>query len=113
MKEMDFSILSEELEDSELEGAVAEVSLNALSDNMMRKTITLEGYIQENPIMILVDTGSTMSFLDSKMVKKCGLKTSKGETIHVKLADGRSVTSDSFIPKVKWKVQEYQFCGYM
>ncbi|WOH05166.1 hypothetical protein DCAR_0624580 [Daucus carota subsp. sativus] len=109
-KDEDILSACEEVDEDEREGAVTEVSLNSLSSQMARKTITLEGKLKEKTITILVDTGSTLTYLNVEVVKQLGLEVTKGEPIQVRLADGRMVVSSEWVPKVKWKIQDYSFC---
>ncbi|XP_017233152.1 uncharacterized protein LOC108207202 [Daucus carota subsp. sativus] len=100
-------VLEEMIE--EVEGTITEVSLNALSEKMNRKTITLEGSIQKSKVQMLVDTGSSLSCIDNKVVKNIGLQKQNCDAITVKLADGRTVVSSFYVPKVKWTIQQYEF----
>ncbi|KAK1372370.1 hypothetical protein POM88_028563 [Heracleum sosnowskyi] len=64
----------DEEEDEELNGAITELSLNALSESMVRKTITLDGYIKDRQIKILVDTGSSLTVINSVLAKELDVK---------------------------------------
>ncbi|KAK1395189.1 hypothetical protein POM88_014245 [Heracleum sosnowskyi] len=108
VKDKEIAELLEE-EESE-EGTVTEVSLNALSDSMMRKTITLEGTVKGEVIQILVDTGSTLTILDSAIVEKLKLTGEIRNKLDIKLANGSTVSSSLVIPKLTWEVQNYKFC---
>ena len=99
--------LDEEEEDL---GTVTEVSLNALSESMLRKTITLEGWIKDKKIRILVDTGSSITVVDKKLAEQLQLEGQEREAISVKMADGRTVLSKLVVPRMKWGVQTYKFC---
>ena len=74
-------MITEEKKDSEFEDAVgkqdeltgrvgemAEVTLNALSGAIQRKSIMLIGSIGGLPVKILVDTGSSDSFINHRLV---------------------------------------------
>lgn len=90
-------------------GKKVEVSLCALSDMIHRKTIQLEGYLKEEKVMILVDTGSSSSFVHYKTAQKLELYCVPTETLIATLADGSRVMSVGICPKVKWRVQNYHF----
>ena len=49
-------------------GEMAEVTLNALSGAIQRKSIMLIGSIGGLPVKILVDTGSSDSFINHRLV---------------------------------------------
>lgn len=50
-------------------GQEMEVSLYALSDSLKRKTISLQGFMNNTTVTILVDTGSSHSFITPALVK--------------------------------------------
>ena len=45
-----------------------EMSLHALSEALKRKTITLTGILDGEEVLILVDTGSSDSYISSELV---------------------------------------------
>lgn len=53
--------------------APSEISVNALSGSKSIGTIRLQGMIKGKRISILIDSGSTHSFIDSRMIKQLGL----------------------------------------
>lgn len=74
--EKSFMNIEEEVHDEDKENVImAEVSLNALSDNMSRKTITLEGLVGKETVRMLVDTSSTLGYIDSKLADKVKLQS--------------------------------------
>ncbi|KAL5716153.1 hypothetical protein ACHQM5_017882 [Ranunculus cassubicifolius] len=48
------------------------ISLKALAGNSTFQTLKLQGTIHDQPITMLVDSGSTHNFLDSNTAKKLG-----------------------------------------
>lgn len=72
---------------------------------MSRKIINIEGVVMKQKVRMLIDTGSTLSFVDSKVVENCKLQKVSCEAISIKLADGRTVVRNFYVPKVKWRVQ--------
>lgn len=55
---------------------------------MLRKTITLQGKIQGEPVSILVDTSSSVTVLDSTTAKRLGIQGEKMDTMKVKMTYG-------------------------
>lgn len=106
VEEGEHDVLTEVFEE---EGTVTEVSLNALSEKLSRKTITLEGVFQGSTVKLLADTGSTLSVIDNRSVQELKMDKVKSNQVSVKLADGRQVISEFYVPKVKWRVQQYEF----
>lgn len=70
MEDGEYNLLDEVLEEEEEEGTVAEVSLNALSEKLSRITINLEGLLFGSKVNMLIDSVSTLSFIDSKLVEE-------------------------------------------
>ena len=59
----------------------AEISIHAMEGNSSSQTIRLMGHINNKPVSILLDTGSTQHFVDPKLVQRTGLVLS----LHLKL----------------------------
>ncbi|XP_027183811.1 uncharacterized protein LOC113782099 [Coffea eugenioides] len=90
-------------------GELAEVSLNALSGAIKRKSIMLMGSLGGLPVKILVDTGSSDSFINHRVVNLLQLPYQTVDPFIVTLADGTDITSGAMSPKVTWLIQEYRF----
>ncbi|XP_027102590.1 uncharacterized protein [Coffea arabica] len=90
-------------------GETAEVSLNALSGAIQRKSIMLIGSIGGLPIKILVDTGSSDSFINHRIVTLLHLPYQSVNPFIVTLANGTDITSGTACPKVAWRIQDYKF----
>lgn len=78
-------------ENEEEEGTVTDVFLNVLLENMRRTTINLEGNLKGKTIRILVDTGSTLTMLNTSVVKKLGLKGVHKNPNDFTMANGSTV----------------------
>lgn len=68
----------DEGEEDILQGTEVDVCLNALSSQLQRNTITLFGVIKNQPLRILIDTGSTHSYVHNQF-SNFGAKT-EGDT---------------------------------
>nr|XP_027071740.1 uncharacterized protein LOC113696535 [Coffea arabica] len=90
-------------------GEMAEVSLNALFGAIQRKSIMLIGSIEGLPVKILVDTGSSDSFINHRLVTLLHLPYQSVNSFTVTLANGTDITSGAACPKVAWRIQDYQF----
>ncbi|XP_027183746.1 uncharacterized protein LOC113782033 [Coffea eugenioides] len=90
-------------------GELAEVSLNALNDAMSRKSIILRSNMGGLPIKILVDTGTSNSFIHFGLAKSLYLPHREVTPFTVTLADGTNITSGAVCPGVQWRIQDYQF----
>ncbi|XP_071913949.1 uncharacterized protein [Coffea arabica] len=90
-------------------GELAEVSLNALFGAIQRKSIMLIGSVGGLPVKILVDTGSSDSFINHRLVTLLHLPHQAVSPFTVTLAYGTDITSGAACPKVAWRIQDYQF----
>lgn len=72
------------------EGCMEE-SLHALNNSLDRKTITVEGSIKGEMIKILIDTGASGSYLNSRLVQQLRLTSSQIDPVTVTLANGHTV----------------------
>lgn len=90
---LEFSEQGQEMvgEQSQLK-TVIDMSMHALSDNLKRKTITLTGFIGDKALNILVDTGSTDSYINYQWVETLKLQTHETLPFMVTIADGSSFT---------------------
>lgn len=70
-----------------------EISLQALSGSMHYSTMKLRGSIKNKPVMILVDSGSTHSFIDSHFSERIGLQLSDSKPFEVMVTNGERLTS--------------------
>lgn len=97
-----FMQLSEDKEDESSESdtedgqeALAEhnfnISLQALYGIPSMHTIRLQGFIKSQPVTILVDSGSTHSYLNSKIAKKLNLPITKSKNYEVTVANGEKL----------------------
>nr|XP_016449252.1 PREDICTED: uncharacterized protein LOC107774272 [Nicotiana tabacum] len=120
---MSASIDPTELEQSEgIEGDVKEleempgeeimdeaISLNALSGTEVPNTIKLGGEAKRNKITILLDSGSTHSFLDLETARRIGCQIIEAVPMRVTVANGNHITSLHSCPRFKWKIQGVEF----
>lgn len=103
-------ILAELEEEEDKVGSIVETSLYALSSCLQRKTITLQSQLCGHLMNILVDTGSSDSYLNSKHGLQIALRQQQVEPFSMIIADGSTLTSTVVCPKVKWEVQGSKFC---
>lgn len=52
--------------------------------------------------LILVDSGSSTSFVSTAFVNQLGLSSQYSKPVHVKVASGEDLVSNSFIPQLEW-----------
>ena len=87
------------------------ISSAAVSGAEGPKTIRLQGTIQKKEVLMLVDSGSSHSFVSSAFaVHLMGVQQSRTST-QVRVANGGILSCDQEISRCKWMVQGVQFCS--
>ncbi|KAL0409740.1 UNVERIFIED_CONTAM: hypothetical protein Sradi_1908400 [Sesamum radiatum] len=104
----------EENEQVEEQGEEAEtedvtLSLNAMRGNVSSGTLRVKGIVNGKEIHILIDSGSTHSFIDEKVAKALGIKTELTTLMVVSVADGYKMMSKVICPELSWEIQGFQF----
>lgn len=89
---------------------VIEESLHALNGSLDRKTITVKGSIKRERIKLLIDTGTSGSYLNNHLVQQLHLPSAQIDPVMVTLGNGHTVTCTSLYSQVKWKIQGYNLC---
>lgn len=80
------------------------ISLNALSGTEVPNTIKLRGEAKNNKITILLDSGSTHSFLDLETARKIGCQIIEVVPMRVTVANRNHITSLHSCPRFKWRI---------
>jgi hypothetical protein len=101
-------------ENSDVSGNDSEAELLQLSYYVAEgiqghKTMRLQGLVQDQAMLILLDSGSSSTFISSVMVAKLKLPTTAITPVHVTIADGTSMTCDTMVQQLKWWVQGHTF----
>jgi len=77
----------------------AEISIHAMEANCSSQTIRLMGHINNKPVSILLDTGSTHNFVDPKLVQRARLSLSPKPSFKVTIAGMSSYIVQAFACK--------------
>jgi hypothetical protein len=73
------------------------------------RSMRLMGNTQCHQIEILVDSGSSHTFMSVVIAEKLGGMSALSRTLLVQVADGKSVMCSSKIADAKWDIQGYGF----
>jgi hypothetical protein len=65
--------------------------------------------MHQYPLHILVDSGSTHSFLSQHMVDKIGSLQLVPTNVQVKVADGNVLQCMAVLPQAEWTIQQCTF----
>jgi hypothetical protein len=68
-----------------------------------------KGFIADCSILILVDSGSSHSFINSSMASSLPAQCNMFVVMNVRVADGSIIQCNSELPDVEWQVQGYKF----
>lgn len=109
LNDMDVQLTEEMVKQLELEDALAaefcSLSLNAISGTDTGEALKLRALVQNKVMLILVDSGSSHSFVSSNLLSKCGILPQAGKPQLVKVANGETMITDKVVPKFTWWIQ--------
>jgi 5S rRNA maturation endonuclease (ribonuclease M5) len=74
-----------------------------------KKTMRLRGIINNHEVLILIDSGSSGTFVSDKLVRELKLKTFRVPQSQVSVADGSKMLSDSAVQDLTWFAQGHEF----
>jgi hypothetical protein len=101
-----------EMEESALEAnqeSVEAISVAAATGSEGNKTIRLWASIHCQQVLVLVDSGSTASFMDSNLSRVMTEVRPLQHPLQVKVADGRKLWSTHMVPKCQWLCEGTNF----
>lgn len=67
-------------------------------------TIRINGKIKNKNVSVLIDTGSSSSFIDSKLVSELKLKKTPTRPVVITIANGSTMMSKSMCHNVSWMI---------
>lgn len=83
------------------------LSLNSLSSKDNIECIKLWSVVQNKVLLMLVDSGSSHTFINKTLVATLGLPIVYAQPKQVKLANGQLLLSDRIAPALQWWCQGY------
>lgn len=90
--------------------AEMQLSVNALSGADHPKTLRLRALIENQVVIILVDLGSTSSFIDSALLQRLKVTTTTLDTaLPVRVANGELLQCTEEVADLHWWVQGHTF----
>lgn len=109
VKEEDMTNIMKEMETVlHTEDIPGEISLNAMVGHQTPNTVRLQG-IKKQKIGILVDSGSTHSFIDTESVKKLKLVAEVIPPLVVIMVDGNKVLVNTSCKSLQYLIQGHTF----
>jgi hypothetical protein len=83
--------LVEEPESSQGEGELLRISLHAIASSPAPKTMRMMGRLNNQFVVVLIDTGSTNNFVDPDVARKEKLPIQESTTLTVIVANGATI----------------------
>jgi hypothetical protein len=93
----------------DMSGTEVNVSLHALAGTCPSNTIQLRALVQNQVIIILVDSGSTHSFIDTGLCQRLQLPTIALQSTAVKVANRETLSCSAQVPQFAWWIQGHEF----
>jgi hypothetical protein len=85
------------------------ISKYAVGDSSTGCVIRLSGLVQGNSMMILVDSGSSASFVSTGLAARLTSVTSKPISTQVRVAGGSLLSSSQLIQQLQWPIDSCSF----
>ena len=82
-----------------------QISINALTESILYRTMRVQGYVLKKMVVILIDTGSTHNFLNQEVVRRTSVETIETNPLTIFVADGTKLISTATCKGFKWEKQ--------
>jgi hypothetical protein len=100
----------EDKENSSEDEILMHISPGAMAGVQSNKSMRLQGWCGGKQVLMLIDSGSAGSFINSATVKQLGLKTAKIPAVTVTVADGGRTKVNQAVHDLSWDCQGHSFC---
>jgi predicted aspartyl protease len=85
------------------------LSLNAISGTQDNKVIHLIALVNNQVLSILIDSGSSHTFLNASMLTRLSCVAAPVHNMRVRAANGQTVMSNMVVRGLEWWIQGYAF----
>jgi len=92
---------------------LGQLSLNALCSSETENSIKLRAMVKDKVMLILLDSGSSHSFVSKNFVQLAKLTTVPSPPRKVKLANGHYLTTATQVPNLQWYIQGHTLSSDM
>ena len=93
----------------ELNDVADAISYHALSGNLVPRTLRFSGNIRQSQVSVLLDTGSTNNFIQTRVAKHLGLVISPANSFQVMIGDGQKLPCSGLCKDVIVDIQGFSF----
>ena len=80
-----------------------------MAGELVPQTLRFQGLINGKQLNVLVDTGSTHNFIQSRLAKAMGLTIHSSPKFHVMIRDGQKLECHGMCKNVKLTIQKFTF----
>jgi hypothetical protein len=106
LNSLDLDLTEEVLNQLAMEDVLAEdfcnLSLNAISGTDTGECMKLRALVNNKVMLILVDSGSSHSFVSATFLQTVGITPLPTRARQVKLANGTTMLTDQWVPQMEW-----------
>jgi hypothetical protein len=92
---------------------VYKLSINAISGTDRENCMRVRALIQNQVLVMLVDSGSSSSFVSQRMVDQLALSTEVVSLVRVKVANGESMLSSKRVAALEWWAEGHTYTSNM
>ena len=85
------------------------ISSAALEGNVTPQTVRLQGLIQNQKVLMLIDSGSSHSFISENFTGRIAAKTEELPPVSVRVANGQRLLCNKLLRKLAWHVPRHTF----
>ncbi|XP_074297855.1 uncharacterized protein LOC141628647 [Silene latifolia] len=85
------------------------ISLNAISGHTSDQTMRVQGRVKHTAVYILIDSGSTHNFCDTKTAQRLGCKITTTYPLEVSVANGEKFMTSKVCKGFKWLLHGIEF----
>ncbi|KAJ4807690.1 polyprotein [Rhynchospora pubera] len=104
-------MLPDNIDNDDAQYEQADISLCMPQEQPNTQYLRFKGYVNTTPIIALIDSGSTHSFIHPSIVKLLQLTPISSPPMIVKTANGSKLLSDKRCDALKFQLQAHEFVG--
>jgi hypothetical protein len=88
---------------------IGQLFLNAIAGTETGDSMRIRALVHNKVMLILVDSGSSHSFVSKAFMCQAGVKANAASPIQVKVANGGTLRSDTQVQGLEWWAHGYTF----
>lgn len=113
LNDLDVPLTDEVLAQLAVEDSLAQefctLSLNALTGTEAGEALKLRALVKNKVMLILVDSGSSHSFVSAAFLQHCGIQHVPMQPKQVQVANGDTLLTDKQVTNLEWWIQGHTF----